>query len=178
MNQFQAHVTNEACKIWQNIAAFAGHEWITPQKSNIAPERWWLEDYCPFGKVTLQEGKGFIIFLYCLHGYFFFVLCPSQEAANPTSLAANRISFRISMSVTSPVDFIRFHLTNRLQRPTSTISGLKSSLADFAVDFVDTGFPSFEMSGPHLDRSPRSDRSVNLINGSLGFMANRSGSQW
>ena len=132
----------------KHIAAFAGHEWITSPKSNIALERWWLEDYCPFGKVTLQEGKGFIIFSYCLHGYFFFVLCPSQEAANPTPLAANRISFRISMSVTSPVDFIRFHLTNRLQRPTSTISGLKSSLADFAVDFVDTGFPSFEMSGP------------------------------
>ena len=26
----------------------------TPQKFNIAPEKWWLEDYLPIGKVTFQ----------------------------------------------------------------------------------------------------------------------------
>ena len=26
----------------------------TPLKFNIAPEKWWLEDYFPFGKVTFQ----------------------------------------------------------------------------------------------------------------------------
>ena len=27
---------------------------VTPPKFNIAPERWWLEDYFPFGKATFQ----------------------------------------------------------------------------------------------------------------------------
>ena len=26
----------------------------TPPKFNIAPEKWWLEDYFPIGKVTFQ----------------------------------------------------------------------------------------------------------------------------
>ena len=26
----------------------------TPPKFNIAPEKWWLEDYFPMGKVTFQ----------------------------------------------------------------------------------------------------------------------------
>ena len=26
----------------------------TPPKFNIAPEKWWLEDYFPVGKVTFQ----------------------------------------------------------------------------------------------------------------------------
>ena len=26
----------------------------TPWKFNIAPEKWWLEDYFPIGKVTFQ----------------------------------------------------------------------------------------------------------------------------
>ena len=31
------------------------HSWIgTPPKFNIAPEKWWLEDYFPIGKVTFQ----------------------------------------------------------------------------------------------------------------------------
>ena len=84
----------------KNIAAFAGHEWITSPKFNIALERWWLEDYCPFGKVTLQEGKGFMIFLYCLHENCFFFLCPSQKAANQA--AKQQHIFSGSMSVTSP----------------------------------------------------------------------------
>ena len=28
--------------------------WDTPWKFNIAPEKWWLEDYFPIGKVTFQ----------------------------------------------------------------------------------------------------------------------------
>ena len=27
---------------------------ITPPKFNIAPEKWWLEDYFPIGKGTFQ----------------------------------------------------------------------------------------------------------------------------
>ena len=27
----------------------------TPPKFNIAPEKWWLEDYFPIGKVTFQR---------------------------------------------------------------------------------------------------------------------------
>ena len=27
---------------------------VTPWKFNIVPEKWWLEDYFPFGKVTFQ----------------------------------------------------------------------------------------------------------------------------
>ena len=27
---------------------------LTPPKFNIAPEKWWLEDYFPIGKVTFQ----------------------------------------------------------------------------------------------------------------------------
>ena len=27
---------------------------FTPWKFNIAPEKWWLEDYFPIGKVTFQ----------------------------------------------------------------------------------------------------------------------------
>ncbi len=27
---------------------------ITPLKFNIAPEKWWLEDYFPIGKATFQ----------------------------------------------------------------------------------------------------------------------------
>ena len=35
------------------------HMWIldglfTPWKFNLAPEKWWLEDYFPIGKVTFQ----------------------------------------------------------------------------------------------------------------------------
>ena len=26
----------------------------TPPKFNIAPEKWWLEDYFPIGKITFQ----------------------------------------------------------------------------------------------------------------------------
>ena len=26
----------------------------TPPKFNVAPEKWWLEDYFPIGKVTFQ----------------------------------------------------------------------------------------------------------------------------
>ena len=26
----------------------------TPKKTNIAPEKWWLEDYFPFGKAYFQ----------------------------------------------------------------------------------------------------------------------------
>ena len=41
------------------------HKIITPPKFNIVPEKWWLEDYFPIGKVTfeglchvkLREGK-------------------------------------------------------------------------------------------------------------------------
>ena len=29
-------------------------EGVTPWKFNIAPEKWWLEDYFPIGKVTFQ----------------------------------------------------------------------------------------------------------------------------
>ena len=28
--------------------------WVTPPKFNIDPEKWWLEDYFPIGKVTFQ----------------------------------------------------------------------------------------------------------------------------
>ena len=28
---------------------------VAPLKTNIAPERWWLEDYFPFGKVYLEN---------------------------------------------------------------------------------------------------------------------------
>ena len=27
----------------------------TPPKFNIVPEKWWLEDYFPIGKVTFEE---------------------------------------------------------------------------------------------------------------------------
>ena len=27
---------------------------LRPQKFNLAPEKWWLEDYFPIGKVTFQ----------------------------------------------------------------------------------------------------------------------------
>ena len=27
---------------------------VTPLKFNIAPEKWWLEDYFPIGKVTFE----------------------------------------------------------------------------------------------------------------------------
>ena len=27
---------------------------FTPQKFNVAPEKWWLEDYFPIGKVPFQ----------------------------------------------------------------------------------------------------------------------------
>ena len=27
---------------------------VYPQKFNIAPEKWWFEDYFPIGKVTFQ----------------------------------------------------------------------------------------------------------------------------
>ena len=30
------------------------YQWNTPPKFNIAPEKWWLEDYFPIGKVTFQ----------------------------------------------------------------------------------------------------------------------------
>ena len=37
---------------WSEKKASAfGH---TPWKFNIAPEKWWLEDYFPIGKVTFQ----------------------------------------------------------------------------------------------------------------------------
>ena len=29
-------------------------EVVTPPKFNIAPEKWWLENYFPIGKVTFQ----------------------------------------------------------------------------------------------------------------------------
>jgi len=29
-------------------------DYFTPSKFNIAPEKWWLEDYFPIGKVTFQ----------------------------------------------------------------------------------------------------------------------------
>ena len=31
-----------------------GHRCFTPRKFNIDPEKWWLEDYFPIGKVTFQ----------------------------------------------------------------------------------------------------------------------------
>ena len=38
---------------------------ITPPKFNIAPEKWWLEDYFPVGKVTFQG------LCWTLRGYLF-----------------------------------------------------------------------------------------------------------
>ena len=34
--------------------AFSIEHRDTPRKFNIAPEKWWLEDYFPIGKVTFQ----------------------------------------------------------------------------------------------------------------------------
>ena len=33
---------------------FRGKLPVTPPKFNIDPEKWWLEDYFPIGKVTFQ----------------------------------------------------------------------------------------------------------------------------
>ena len=33
---------------------------IPPSKFNIAPEKWWLEDYFPIGKVTFQHFRGYV----------------------------------------------------------------------------------------------------------------------
>ncbi len=34
----------------------------TPPKFNIAPEKWWLEDYFPIGKVTFQGLPKIMVF--------------------------------------------------------------------------------------------------------------------
>ena len=40
---------------WGNpFVSFRGGYSFTPPKFNIAPEKWWLEDYFPVGKVTFQ----------------------------------------------------------------------------------------------------------------------------
>ena len=48
---------------------------FTPPKFNIAPEKWWLEDYFPIGKVTSTKTKISPIFLpFFLGGHTFLVV--------------------------------------------------------------------------------------------------------
>ena len=40
--------------VWRRLLVFDQPSFSTPPKGNIAPEKWWLGDYFPFGKVTFQ----------------------------------------------------------------------------------------------------------------------------
>ena len=61
----------------------------TPPKFNLTPEKWWLEDYFPIGKVIFHElwgGKGVICWIYWEGDGTSFFLSFSSKSSLPIDL--------------------------------------------------------------------------------------------
>ena len=84
----------------------------TPPKFNIAPEKWWLEDYFPIGKVTFQGRTVKLREVRYIDHTFLSIWESSAEALIRIYIACQRLALQESFSRHSEVQGIWQSLTN------------------------------------------------------------------